>query len=120
MGSGGANDAANASEVLVLAKQSKRRFVENVSYVTCPGANVKTVVSHMGVFQKIDDSQELKLVACLPDDEGTYLDARIQRIKENCGWKLQLSNEVQVYPMPEDNDLFLLRLFDPEGVVLGQ
>jgi hypothetical protein len=36
------------------------------------------------------------------------------------GGKLQLSNEVQKYLIPEDNEFYLLRLFDPQRLVLGQ
>lgn len=57
-GSGGANDAINASEVFVIVKQSKRRFVDKVTYVTCPGQNIKTLVSDMGVFQKVGGEKE--------------------------------------------------------------
>ena len=82
LGSGGANDAANASEVLIVAKQSKHRFVDHVSYITCPGRNVQTLVSDLGIFQKIGQAKELTLVACLPDVKETPLEDKIQNIKK--------------------------------------
>jgi acyl CoA:acetate/3-ketoacid CoA transferase alpha subunit/acyl CoA:acetate/3-ketoacid CoA transferase beta subunit len=51
-GSGGSNDAANASEVVIIAEQSPKRFVENVPYVTFCGDRVTTIVSSMGIFKK--------------------------------------------------------------------
>lgn len=118
MGSGGANDAANASEVLVVARQSKDRFVDKVSYITCPGRNVLTLVSDMGIFQKTDQEQELKLVACLPDSKGTRIKDRIQRIKENCSWPVKVADRVTEYSLPEEKVLSWLRLFDPEGLII--
>jgi hypothetical protein len=120
IGSGGANDAANASEVLVVAKQSKRRFVDAVPYITCPGKNIKTLVSDMGVFQKIDGEEEFTLVACLPDTKGMALEEKIRRIKESCGWNVRVAGEVKEYPLPGMKELTMLRLFDPERFVLGE
>jgi len=46
MGSGGANDVAStATEVIVVARQSRSRFVEHVNYITSPGARVSTVIT---------------------------------------------------------------------------
>ena len=119
VGSGGANDAANASQVLVVAKQSKQRFVDKVFYITCPGRNIKTLVSDMGVFEKVDGEQEFKLVACLPNPKIIDLEKRIRIIKENCNWNLRIVDDVKEYPMPGEAELSLLRLFDPERLVLN-
>ena len=49
MGSGGANDVITcATETVVLAAQSERRFVERVPYVTGPGDRVSAVVTTNG------------------------------------------------------------------------
>ena len=50
IGSGGSNDASNANEVLVVIPQSKRRFVPKVPYITCPGDNMRVIVSDLGIF----------------------------------------------------------------------
>ena len=119
IGSGGANDAANASDVFIVAKQSRHRFVDKVSYITCPGRNVRTVISNMGVFEKPEDAQELMLVGCLPDLKREEMDNKIRRIKEECGWNLKVADDIKEYAMPTGEDLSLLRAFDPESVVLG-
>ena len=119
IGSGGANDAANASDVFIVTKQSRHRFVNKVSYITCPGRNVRTVISNMGVFEKPEDAQELTLVGCLPDLKGKGLDKKIKKIKEECGWNLKVADNVKEYPMPPGEEFSLLRMFDPESVVLG-
>ena len=118
MGSGGANDAVNASETLIVVKQSRARFVDKVPYVTCPGRNVKLIVTDMGVFQKVDDEQEFRLVACLSGPKGMGLHDKIERVKENCGWHVKVVDEVKEYPAPGGKALFWLRLFDPERLVL--
>lgn len=118
-GSGGANDAANASDVFIVAKQSRHRFVDKVSYITTPGRNVSTVISNMGVFEKREDAQEFTLVGCLPDLKGEGLDNKIRRTKEECGWNLKVADDVKEYAMPTGEELSLLRAFDPESVVLG-
>ena len=119
IGSGGANDAANASDVFIVAKQSRHRFVDKVSYITCPGRNVRTVISNMGVFEKREDAQELTLVGCLPDLKWEGLDNKIRRIKEECGWNLKVADDVKEYAMPTGEELSLLRAFDPESIALG-
>jgi len=119
IGSGGANDAANASDVFIVAKQSRHRFVDKVSYITCPGRNVRTVISNMGVFEKPEDDQELTLVGCLPDLKREGLDKKVRKIKEECGWNLKVADDVEEYAMPTGEELSLLRVFDPESVVLG-
>ncbi|MDY7038557.1 MAG: hypothetical protein SV375_20690, partial [Thermodesulfobacteriota bacterium] len=119
LGSGGANDAINASEVLIVAKQSRQRFIDKVPYITCPGRNIKTLVSDMGIFEKAGEGSEFKLTACLPSTEGAELEEKIQRIRENCGWELKLSTTVKELPMPEQKDFLAMRLFDPERLVIG-
>ena len=57
-GSGGANDVASgAKEVVVVMQQSARRFLEKVPYITAPGHAVRTLVSTMGVFQKLQGEE---------------------------------------------------------------
>jgi len=113
VGSGGANDAANASEVLVVVNQSKDRFPEKLPYITCPGRNVLTVVTDRGVFCKNAANGKLELAACLPDAEMPSLVDRIKRVRENCGWAFKTTGVVEDLPMPEKEELALLRRLVP-------
>ena len=70
------------------------------------------------IFSLDEESEELKLVACLPV-QGGGMDEKIRRIKENCGWDIQVSDEVKEYPVPSDDDVVLLRMFDPERLILN-
>jgi len=113
VGSGGANDAANAREVLVILNQSKDRFPETLPYTTCPGDRVTTVVSTMGVFTKPIGKTELRLAACLPDPKLPGLEDRIKRVQDNCGWLLKLSDKVEEVAKPTPDELKLLRWLVP-------
>jgi acyl CoA:acetate/3-ketoacid CoA transferase beta subunit len=112
-GSGGANDAANAQEVMVVIEQSKRRFVEKLPFITCPGNRITTVVSSMGVFRKSIGKDELSLTACLPDPALANIEAQIAQIQANCGWTLKLASKVEKIPKPDPSELQLLRSLLP-------
>ena len=108
MGSGGANDVAStAAEVIVVARQSRQRFVERVNYVTSPGARVTTVITQLGVYRKINDDLILSAVF---GDESTIKEAR-----EACGWDLQVAQDVAVLPFPNSAEREALHRFDPLG-----
>ncbi len=113
VGSGGANDAANAREVIVILNQSKDRFPETLPYITCPGNRVTTVVSTMGVFTKPIGKAELRLAACLPDPKIPSLEDRIKRVQDNCGWPLKLADRVEELAKPTTDELKLLRWLVP-------
>lgn len=109
VGSGGGNDAMNAREVIVALDQSKKRFVENLPYVTGPGRQVTTVISNMGIFRKSGPDSELELVACLATPEPTSLDRRIKTIEENCGWPVALASHIEDVSVPTEEELKELR-----------
>ncbi len=108
MGSGGANDVAStAKEVIVVARQSRARFVERVDYVTSPGARVSTVITQLGVCRKAGD--DLILSSVFGDESN------IRAAREACGWDLQVAREVAVLPLPDTAERQALRRFDPLG-----
>jgi acyl CoA:acetate/3-ketoacid CoA transferase alpha subunit/acyl CoA:acetate/3-ketoacid CoA transferase beta subunit len=116
VGSGGANDAANAREVLVIVNQSRDRFPGTLPYITCPGGQVTTVVTTMGIFRKDPGGDELRLAACLPDDKLPDLNDRIKRVRDNCGWPVETRDDIEDIPGPSREELELLRqLVSPSG-----
>jgi acyl CoA:acetate/3-ketoacid CoA transferase beta subunit len=119
VGSGGANDVASAArEVVVLINQSRGRYLEQVPYITYPGDRVRTLVSTMGVFEKLGDDKELTLTECFADPKLSTLEQRIKQVKEHCGWELKVAPKVKDVPPPTLDELKLLRLFDPKGYYL--
>ena len=114
IGSGGSNDAVNAKEVLLIVPQSPRRLVENVYYTTCPGDNVKVLITDMGLFQKVDG--EFVLTSYLSNPTVSSSQEAISQIRQNCGWELKISPQVMEIPPPSLEELVLLRTFDPQGL----
>jgi acyl CoA:acetate/3-ketoacid CoA transferase beta subunit len=116
-GSGGANDASNANEVLVIIPQSAKRFVPKVPYITCPGDNMTVIVSDMGVFEKIEG--EFVLTSYYPNPQLGDSEEILRKVRDHCGWELKISPHLREAPPPSLEELVLLRAFDPEGYFIG-
>jgi acyl CoA:acetate/3-ketoacid CoA transferase alpha subunit/acyl CoA:acetate/3-ketoacid CoA transferase beta subunit len=118
-GPGGAGDAYQAQETILVMTQSKERFLERLPYITSSGKTVKTLVSDLGIFEKLERDEELILTEYfLREEEKT--EERIKKIKENCGWKLKISPQLKKASLPVAEELILLRLFDPQRQFLGK
>lgn len=119
VGSGGANDALNASEVIVVLNQSPDRFVERLAFVTGTGVRVSTVVSTMGVLRKPSPDAELELVGVFgarvvreddrADDGTSELRARAEQVRQRCGWPLRVSAGLAALEPPTEAELARLR-----------
>ncbi len=120
-GIAGGNDiASGAREVVVVTQQSKRRFVEQVPFISQPGALVTTVVSTMGVYQKLGDDSEFSLTEYFPEPGLSGPQEHIERIKANCGWNLKVAPDIRASRLPTKEDLALLRALDPQGIFIGK
>lgn len=116
IGSGGANDAANASEALVLTSQSSSRLVDRLPYITVKGDNVKTLVTQLGVFEKLNGDSEFILTGYISDNENKITEEEMVRtIKQNCGWELKVAASLRRIELPTADELMILRMIDPEG-----
>lgn len=109
IGSGGANDAMRAQEVILMLNQSKDRLPETLAYVTSSGERVTTVITNMGIFAKSIGRDELNLIACFPKVSLLTVRDKIKRIQDHCGWNLQLADKVEELPLPLENEIELLR-----------
>ena len=119
-GPGGAADAYQACETLAVMNQSKTRFLDRVSYITSYGAKVRTLVSSLGVYEKLGDDAEFSLTGVLPNARFKTMDEKISNIKENCGWELKISPRVVEITPPNYEELMILRILDPDGIYRGQ
>jgi acyl CoA:acetate/3-ketoacid CoA transferase alpha subunit/acyl CoA:acetate/3-ketoacid CoA transferase beta subunit len=118
VGSGGANDIATASqETIVVAQQRDWTFVDRVAYITCPGQKINVVVSTMGRFEKRGD--ELILTGYSGSD-ALDKESAIREIKNLCGWDLKVSDDIEELSAPTNDEIALLRIFDPERFFLGK
>jgi len=109
VGSGGANDVGNASEVIVILNQSRDRFVDTLPYITCPGDRVTKIISTMGVLEKAPGKNELLLTGCLPCKDKISLKDRIKTIQGECGWSLKLAEDIRDIPAPSPDEMKILR-----------
>jgi acyl CoA:acetate/3-ketoacid CoA transferase beta subunit len=110
MGSGGANDVAScAAETVVVAAQSRDRFLDRVPYVTAPGDRVTAVVTQLGVLEK--DGPELVLTRVFGEDlrEGA------REATERCDWDLRVARSLRRVDPPSRDELHMLRVMDPQG-----
>ncbi|MEW6186702.1 MAG: CoA-transferase [Thermodesulfobacteriota bacterium] len=115
-GAGGGNDIANgAREVIVITRQKKDRFLDQVPYISCAGTQVSTLISNLGIFEKKDS--EFELTTYFPS-EGSTEEEMIKKIKEQCGWELKVRQALTAAVSPTAKELALLRALDPEGVFI--
>lgn len=119
VGSGGANDIATAATMsVVIAQQRKQTFVDQVRYITSPGKRVDCVVSTMGRFEK-RGGDEFILTGYFGDD-GLDKEDAVREIKARCGWDLKVADDVAYLPPPTEEELALVRIFDPQRFFLGK
>jgi len=119
VGSGGANDIASAArEIIVLAAQRRQTFVERVDYVTSPGGRIDCVLSTMGRFEK-RGGETLMLTGWFRN-AGADRDETVGKIRERCGWDLQVSDDLEELAPATSEELAMLRVFDPERNFLGK
>ncbi|WP_091808214.1 CoA-transferase [Prauserella marina] len=114
VGSGGANDFASHLETLVVAPASPRRLVPNVSFTTCPGDNVRTVVTQYGRLGRQDPSESFRLHTWLPPDDTPDADP-VATMRSRTRWPVPDSRPEPEKPVTDD-ELAALRKLDPEGV----
>lgn len=117
IGSGGACDAINSKETVVVAKQSRERFLEDVSFITCPGENAKMLVTDLAVFEK--RGEELVVTKYITGPGFSTREARIKEIKERCGWDLKVAETLEEVGHPTARELVTLRSLDPYGFFIS-
>jgi acyl CoA:acetate/3-ketoacid CoA transferase alpha subunit/acyl CoA:acetate/3-ketoacid CoA transferase beta subunit len=119
VGSGGANDIVGAArETVVVAAQRRQTFVERVDYVTSPGERIDCVVSTMGRFEK-RGGPPLVLTGYFRS-AGSDRDEVLGAIRERCGWELEVADDLEELTPATEEELALLRVFDPERSFLGR
>ena len=117
-GAGGAPEiAASAREVVVVLRQSKRAFVEKLSFVTSvghlegggtrkelgyPGAGPTVVITDYGVMRPDPETKELTLTALHPG-------ATVEGAREATGWDLRVSEDLGETAAPTGEELAALR-----------
>lgn len=121
-GTGGGNDISSLAQMIVAMKHEKRRFVETVDFVTSPGwlqgnksrtqsglvaGGMYRVVTDLAVFGFDEHTRQMKVLALNP---GVTRD----QVQDNTGFEVLFADDVGVTEPPTDQELRVLREFDPE------
>ena len=123
-GTGGGNDIASLTLMIVAMKHEKRRFVKAVDFVTSPGfltgdssrydvgliaGGMYRVVTDLGMLGFDGGSKRMKLLALHP---GVTAD----RVQQYTGFELLIAADLPTTDPPTQNELAVLRDLDPDRV----
>ena len=121
-GTGGGNDIASLTQMIVAMRHEKRRFVDRVDFVTSPGflsggdsrreagltaGGMFRVVTELGIFGFEERSKRMQLLALHP---GVTAD----QVQANTGFELLIAADLSVTEPPTENELAVLRHLDPD------
>ena len=123
-GTGGGNDIASLTQMIVAMKHEKRRLVKTVDFVTSPGfltgensrhdagliaGGMYRVVTDLGMLGFDEASKRMKLLALHP---GITAD----QVQQNTGFELLVPPDLPVTDPPNEKELAVLRHLDPDRV----
>lgn len=121
-GTGGGNDIASLAHMIVAMKHEKRRFVENVDFVTSPGflrggttrrdsglpaGGMFRVVTDLGIFGFDDETRRMNIVALHPG-------VTVEQVQDSTGFELARGKDISVTERPTGIELACLRKLDPD------
>lgn len=125
-GSGGANDVMSfCKRTIVILRQSKRRFLEKVDFITCPGylngkpgqreevglppnTGPSAVITDLGIYGFEDSEMVLKSIH---SDAGVTL----EQVKAEVSWDIKVSSDLEATKPPTEEELRIFReKVDPE------
>jgi glutaconate CoA-transferase, subunit B len=125
-GTGGGNDIASLTQMIVAMKHEKRRFVNRVDFVTSPGflsgsdsrrdagliaGGMYRVVTDLGLFGFDERSKRMELLALHP---GVTAD----QVQANTGFELLIAADLPITDPPTETELAVLRHLDPDRVYI--
>ncbi len=127
-GSGGACDlACLGKRHIIVMNHEKRRFVERVDYVTSPGygegagwreraglirGGPSAVITTLGVLRFDPGSCEMMLKSVHPGVSE-------ETVRSRTGWPLKVAPDLSTTPAPSEEELAMIRHFDPLGYWTG-
>jgi glutaconate CoA-transferase subunit B len=126
-GTGGGNDISSLTEMIVTMKHEKRRFVENVDFITSPGwlqgletrresglaaGGMFRVVTDLAVFRFDETTRRLKPLALNPG-------VTREQVQENTGFTLEFGQDTGTTEPPTEKELTELRALDPQRLYIG-
>jgi len=128
-GSGGACDiAALSHRLLIIMSHEKRRFKEKVDYITSPGYGAggtwreevglprggpSAVITTKGILRFDPLTKEMYLASNHPG-------LPVEEILASTGWNLKVASDLKETPPPTQEELNIIRAYDPEGFWTGE
>jgi glutaconate CoA-transferase subunit B len=121
-GTGGGNDIASLTQMIVAMRHEKRRFVADVDFVTSPGflhggtsrkdsgllaGGMYRVVTDLAIMGFDEVSKRMQIIALHPG-------VTIRQVQANTGFELEVAAEVETTTPPTEEELAVLRHLDPE------
>ena len=121
-GTGGGNDIASLTQMIVAMKHEKRRFVEHVDLITSPGflaggdsrraaglvaGGMFRVVTDLALLGFDEVSKRMQVLALHPGVTAAEVQA-------NTGFALLTATDLPVTDPPSDDELAVLRHLDPD------
>jgi acyl CoA:acetate/3-ketoacid CoA transferase beta subunit len=127
-GSGGANDIASlAKRVILIVMHQRRKFVEQLQYLTTPGyldggdarrraglvgGGPSRVITDLAVLDFAPGTRRMRL-------ESLHPGVTVEEVRDNTGFELVIPSAVPSTPLPSSAQVRLLRdRIDPDGVYL--
>ena len=126
-GSGGSNDImTSCGRTVVMMRQDRRAFTDEVDYVTAPGyldgpgareelgfegGGPEAVITDMAVFRFDDDTKKMTLAS-------THPGVSVDEVREAVQWDLEVADDVTTTPVPTRGEVAMLRAIDPTDIVL--
>lgn len=128
-GSGGANDiASSAGRTVIMMRLQKGKFVERVQYITSPGylgggnererigllgKGPASVVTEKCIFGFDDQTKEMYLKTLYPG-------VKVEDVKALVEWDLKVASDLEEVELPTEEQIRIMRSYDPMGFILGQ
>jgi glutaconate CoA-transferase subunit B len=121
-GTGGGNDISSLTNMIVAMKHEKRRFVEQVDFITSPGwirggqSRAECGLPAGGMFRVVTDlavfgfDSETRRMTVLASNPGVTR----EQVQDATGFKLEFSPDACVSEPPTTPELSMLRMLDPE------
>jgi len=121
-GTGGGNDIASLTRMIVAMRHEKRRFVERVDFVTSPGflsgadgrrraglmaGGMYRVVTDLGIFGFEERSKRMEL-------QGLHRGVTSDQVQTNTGFELLIAADLEITEPPTEHELAELRRLDPD------
>jgi glutaconate CoA-transferase subunit B len=119
-GSGGGNDImSSCARTIIILEQDKRRFLEKVDFITCPGyldgkpgqreevglrpkTGPAAVITNLGIYEFENREMVLKSV-------HTDIGVTLEKVKAETSWDLKISLDLKDTEPPNEEELRIFR-----------